>query len=238
MDLVDWSEARLLEIEAEFRVLADHLGIETVTVIPVAAVSGENIVDRAHNMSWYHGPTLLEFLESVEVADPARHAALRFPVQYVLRPQSDEFHDYRGYAGTIAAGEATPGMEVTVLPLGVNTTLLAVDAFETELPCAGSGEAVTLRLADDIDISRGHMIVDAAHPPAIASRITADLCWMSDTSQLKRRQQFFLKHTTRRVRCRVESIDDRLEVESFDRIEGPESLALNDIGRVTLRMLR
>ncbi len=237
MDLVEWSESRLLEIEADFRVVADHLGVETVTVIPVAAVSGENIVDRALSMPWYNGPTLLEFLETVEVADPARHAALRFPVQYVLRPQKDEFHDYRGYAGTIAAGDVTPGAEVTVLPLGVRTTILAVDRFEETLDDAGSGEAVTIRLAEDIDVGRGHMIVDAVHPPAITSQFTADLCWMSDTSNLQARQQFWLKHTTRKVRCRVESIDDRLEVESFDRTPGPESLVLNDIGRVTLRTL-
>ena len=139
MDLVDWSQQRYLAIAADFRGLADKLGVERVTVVPVAAVAGDNIVDRGSNMPWYEGPTLLEFLETVEVPDPARHAALRFPVQYVIRPHTTEFHDYRGYAGTLAAGCAEVGAEVTVLPLGVRTRIAGLDRFEEPLQRARSG---------------------------------------------------------------------------------------------------
>ncbi|MEO9254315.1 MAG: GTP-binding protein, partial [Tepidiformaceae bacterium] len=237
MDLVDWSQSRFDEIEQQFRTFAVELGVEQVTVLPVAAVAGENVVDRGENLSWYTGSTLLEFLETVEVADPARHAALRFPVQFVLRPHTNDFHDYRGYAGTVAAGTVHVGSEVTVLPLNVRTHVIAIDRCEEPLESAGSGDAVSIRLADELDVGRGHMIVDALDPAPIATRFTADLCWMSDGIPLRPRQQFWIKHTSRRVRCIVEYIDDRLDVSTLERVPGPESLSLNDIGRVTVRTL-
>jgi bifunctional enzyme CysN/CysC len=237
MDLVGWDAARLAEIAADFADVAARLGVECVTVLPMAAISGENIVERATHMPWYTGPTLLEFLEAVEVQDPARHASLRFPVQYVIRPQSTEFHDYRGYAGTIAAGRARAGDEVVVLPTGARSSIASIDRFQESLTSAGSGDAVTIRLADDIDVSRGQMIVGADHDLPITNRFTADVCWMSDTVALQPRQQYWIKHTTRRVKCVVESLDDRLNVASFDREADPEALGLNDIGQVTLRTL-
>ena len=237
MDLVDWAEARLTEIAADFQSLAARLHVDTVTVVPMAAASGDNIVDRSAAMPWYEGPTLLEFLETVEVSDPARHAGLRFPVQYVIRPLTNAYHDYRSYAGTVAAGRVEVGEEVIVLPVGARTRVVGVDRYQEELASAESGEAVAIRLADEIDLSRGGMIVDAAQPATIATRFTADLCWMSDTAPLKPRQQFWIKHTTRRVKCLVESLDDRLDVEHYERQPGPESFPLNEIGRVTLKTL-
>jgi bifunctional enzyme CysN/CysC len=237
MDLANWSEERYLAIAADFRQVADQLGVERVTVVPVAAVTGDNIVDKGPNMPWYEGPTLLEFLETVEVPDSARHAALRFPVQYVVRPHTTAFHDYRGYAGTLAAGRAEVGDEVTVLPLGVRSRIAAIDRYEEPLRCAESGDAVSIRLTDDLDVGRGYMIVDAAHPAPVATRFTADLCWMNESVQLRPRQQFWIKQTSRRVRCLVEHLDDRLDVTSFERQDSPESFALNDIGRVTIRSM-
>ena len=237
MDLVDWSQSVVNEIAADFKQLSDHLGVETVTVMPVAAAAGDNVVDASVHMPWYSGPTLLEFLESVEVADPAEHAALRFPVQYVIRPLTNEYHDYRGYAGTIAAGSVASGQEVLVLPIGVRTTVTSVDRYDQMDGAGDSGDAVTIRLADDIDLGRGGMIVDATTPATSATRFTADLCWMSEGQPLKAGQQFWLKHTTRRVRCVVQSLDDRLEVESFERTANPESFPLNEIGRVTIRTM-
>ncbi len=237
MDLVDWSRERFEEISAEFLALTGHLGVDEVTIVPMAAAAGDNIVDRSENMPWYEGPTLLDFLETVEVADPARHAGLRFPVQYVIRPLTNAYHDYRGYAGTVAAGRVEVGEEVIVLPIGVRTRVTGVDRYEEELAGADSGDSVSIRLADNIDISRGHMIVDAAQPATAATRFSADLCWMSEASPLKARQQFWLKHTTRRVKCLVESLDDRLEVESYERTPNPESFPLNEIGRVTIKTL-
>lgn len=237
MDLVDYSEARLREIEAEFEQVTNHLEVESVTVIPMAAAPGDNVVDPSTNMPWYSGPTLLDFLEAVEVPDPARHAALRLPVQTVLRPLTDEFHDYRGYAGTIAAGEVHPGMRVLALPVGIESTVVSVDRFQEQLESAAAGDAVAVRLADEIDLGRGGMLVDPAHPAISTSRFSADLCWMSEGPPLKAGQQFWLKHTTRRVKCLVQSLDDRLEVETYDRTENPESFPLNEIGRVTIRTM-
>ncbi|MCC6381561.1 MAG: sulfate adenylyltransferase [Dehalococcoidia bacterium] len=237
MDLVDWSQDAFAAIEADFRKLSAKLGNPRVTVLPISAVSGDNIVAASNNMPWYQGPPLLEFLETVEVPDPARHAGLRFPVQYVIRPQCDEFHDYRGYAGTVAAGSVAVGSEVLVLPLGVHSRVTGVDRFTEPLPRAASGEAVAIRLADDLDVGRGSMLVDVAAPASVTTRFTADVCWMNDASSLCPRQQFLLKHTSRRVRCRVESLDERLHVGSFERERRPEAFTLNDIGRVTLRTL-
>jgi bifunctional enzyme CysN/CysC len=237
MDLAGWSESRFREIEAEFRRLTTVLGVEQVTVIPVAAVTGDNIVDRGENLPWYDGPTVLEFLESVDVPDPARHAALRFPIQYVLRPHTNEFHDYRGYAGTVAAGTARVGAEVTVLPLGRRTTIAGVDRYLEPMESAESGDAVSIRLADELDVGRGHMIVSASDPARSATRFTADICWMSDGAPLRPRQQFWIKHTARRVRCLVESISDRLDVTTLERVANPDALGLNDIGRVVIRTL-
>jgi len=237
MDLVDWSEERFREIENDYRRLAAHLGVPAVTVIPMAAVSGENIVERATSMPWYEGPALLEFLETVDVPDPARHAELRFPVQYVIRPQSIEFHDYRGYAGTVAAGMLEVGAHVTVLPVGTSTRVVGIDRFQQPLAAAESGDAVTVRLEDDLDVSRGYMLVSADASAPSTNRFTADLCWMSDTTTLRPRQQFWIKHTTRRVKCLVESLDDQLEVETLQRVGHPESLSLNGIGRVTIKTL-
>jgi bifunctional enzyme CysN/CysC len=237
MDLVDWSQERFEAIEAEFRALSDQLGASHITVLPVAAVSGENIVERTERMPWFTGPSLIEFLETVDIPEPERNAALRFPVQYVIRPQSSAHPDYRGYAGTVAAGQVAVGTKVRVLPLGLTTEIVGVDRFEEQLETARSGDAVTIRLAHDLDISRGHMLVCPDEPAPVACRVVADLCWMSDSAPLRPGQQFLLRHTTRRVRAIVESIEDRLDVASFDRQGAPEALLLNDIGRVTIRTL-
>ena len=235
LDLVDWSETRFREIEADFRLTAAGLGIPRVTVLPIAAVSGDNIVDRGENLHWFDGPTVLEFLETVEVPDPARHAALRLPVQFVLRPLNDEFHDYRGYAGTVAAGVVRAGDDVTVLPIGASTRIASVDRYRESVPSALSGDAIAVRLEDELDVGRGYMIVDALNPPSTTSRFSADLCWMNAETVLKPGAQFWIKHTSRRVRCRIASLDDRLDIETLQRQERPDTFALNEIGRVTIR---
>ena len=235
LDLVDWSEARFREIEAAFRITAADLGVPLVTVLPIAAVSGDNIVARGENLDWFDGPTVLEFLETVDVPDSARHAALRLPVQFVLRPLSDEFHDYRGYAGTVAAGSVCPGDDVIILPLGARTRIESVDRYRESVASAASGDAIAVRLTEDLDVGRGYMIADANHPPSITSRFSADLCWMNSDATLKPGAQFWIKHTSRRVRCRIASLDDRLDIETLGRHQQPAAFALNDIGRVTIR---
>ncbi|MGE3075879.1 MAG: sulfate adenylyltransferase subunit 1 [Dehalococcoidia bacterium] len=237
MDLTDWSEGRYRDIEAEYRTLANRLGVANISVVPMAAVSGENIVGPAPNMPWYNGPTLLELLETIEVPDPARHADVRFPVQYVVRPQTTEHHDYRGYAGTLAAGVLEVGSHVTVLPVGKTSRVVAIDRFDQALGAAEHGDAVTVRLEDEIDVGRGYMLVSADRELPSTRRFTADLCWMNDAIDLRPRQQFWLKHTTRKVKCMVESIDDRLDVQSLDRVPEPATLTLNDIGRITIKAM-
>ncbi|MBK7725076.1 MAG: sulfate adenylyltransferase [Dehalococcoidia bacterium] len=237
MDLAGWSRSRYDEIEGEYRALAGRLGVPRVTVIPMAAVSGENIVEGAPSMPWYTGPTLLEFLETVEVRDPARHADVRFPVQYVIRPLTDEHHDYRGYAGTLAAGVLEVGSHVTVLPVGKTTRVAGIDRFDQRLAAAESGDAVTVRLEDDIDVSRGYMFVTADAPLPTTNRFAADICWMSDSTALRPRQQFWIKHTTRRVKCMVESLDDRLEIEDLERTAAGDAMSLNEIGRITIKTM-
>jgi len=237
MDLVEWSRDHFDQIEREYMKLARRLEVPQVTIIPMAAVNGDNIVDRGATPDWYQGPTLLEFLETVVVPDPAQHADLRFPVQYVIRPLTDEHHDYRGYAGTVAAGKVSVGDAVTVLPIGKQTTVAGIDRFDEHLDSAESGEAIALRLADNLDVSRGYMVVSSERPAPTTNRFTADICWMSDSTALRNRQQFWVRHTTRRVKCLIESIDDLLDVETLGRVPNPETLTLNDIGRVTVKTM-
>ena len=237
MDLVNWSRERYLEIEREYLKLARRLGIPTVSVVPISAVSGDNIVERGTNLPWYEGPTLLEFLETVEVPNPARHADVRFPVQYVIRPQTDDYHDYRGYAGTLAAGVLEVGSRVTVLPVGKSSRVAAIDRFQQPLAAAESGDAVTVRLEDDIDVSRGYMLVSADAPLPTTNRFSADICWMSESTVLRPRQQFWIKHTTRRVKCLVESLDDRLDIDSLERGAAGETMGLNETGRITIKTM-
>ena len=237
MDLVGWSQTRFREIEAQFVALADTLGVRHTTTIPMSALRGDNVVTPSDAMPWYEGSTLLGFLEEVEVSGTGdrRAGALRFPVQYVLRPQSGAHPDYRGYAGTIAAGEAVPGAAVTVLPGGDRTRIASIDALGRPAARAAAGDAVVIRLQDDVDVSRGYMIVSAERPPSITSTFSADVCWLSGGTALEPTRQYSLKHTTRRVRCLIESIDDQLDIGRLERVIAPEALALNEIGRITVR---
>ncbi len=235
MDLVEWSRDVFNAIEAEYRALAATLGVPAVTVIPMAAVSGENIVSSAPQAPWYSGPPLLEFLENVQVPDPARHAELRFPVQYVIRPQTTEHHDYRGYAGTVAAGVAEVGADVTVLPLGLTTRIAAIDRFDQPVAEAEHGDAVTIRLAEEIDVSRGYMLVSAGKQVPCTNRFTADICWMSDTSVLRPGNRYWVKHTTRRVKCIVESLDSLFNVQTLGHLANPDGVGMNDIARITVK---
>lgn len=237
MDLVDWSEERFREIESDFRELAAHLGARSVTAIPVSALHGDNIVKSSARTPWYDGQPLLEYLETVELHEHDCDGPLRFPVQHVIRPQRREFHDYRGYAGTVACGCVHPGDEVIALPAGVKTTVKSVDSFQSALEGAAPGHSVALQLADDIDVGRGHMIADAARPPAATNRFTADICWMDAEEALRAGQQFWLKQATRRVRCRVEALDSRLDIETMTADGAPGEFVLNDIGQVTVRTL-
>jgi bifunctional enzyme CysN/CysC len=227
MDLVEFSQERFDEIAHEFDAFVAGLGATTdVVAVPISALNGDNVVDRSPSTPWYQGPTLLDHLERVEPAVADTRTGARLPVQYVLRPQTDEFHDYRGYAGTIAGGVLRPGDEVVVLPSGRTTTVVGIE---------GAHRAVSVQLADDLDVSRGDLIAAAADPPPVRRELDATLCWFDENASLKSGETYLLKHTTRTVKARVESVVHRVDVESLA-TEDADGLALNEIGRVRLRL--
>ncbi len=234
MDLVDYDESVYERIVGDFRAFAARLALPDVVAIPIAALQGDNVVHPSTQMPWYDGPVLLEHLETVHVErEEAALRPARFPVQYVIRPMSVERPDYRGYAGTVAAGTLRAGDDVVVLPSGRRTTVAGIDTFDGPLEAAVAGQAVTLRLADDLDVSRGDMVVAAQDPPAVESSFDATVCWMAE-SPLRPGQRVLVKHTTRTVKAVVVALHDRLDVTSLSSSPA-EELGLNDIGRVTLR---
>ncbi len=241
MDLVEHSRERFEQLVAEFEVFAAKLsGIGTgtgmgrdISYIPMSALDGDNVVDRSQKMSWYGGPTLLELLEQVEVAyDHPYDRPARFPVQWVIRPAQGS--DYRGYAGQMASGALRAGEEVVVLPGGQRTSIEAIDTFDGELVEALAPMSVTLRLSDELDISRGETICRAEQEPTVSRELQADVCWMTD-APLRPGRRYVLKHTTRSVTAIVDELCDHVDVHTLERGAPPAELALNDIGRVRLR---
>jgi bifunctional enzyme CysN/CysC len=235
MDLADFEESRFDEIEAELRELADRLGVEDEVTIPISALEGDNVVERSEAMTWYAGPTLLEHLESVEIAGDRDLASRRFPVQWVIRPMSGEHHDYRGYAGQVAGGIWQVGDDVLVLPSGLQTQVAAVETADGPLESAIPGMSITIRLADDIDVGRGDMLCDPSSPPVVARRLEATVCWMSE-QPLQQGARLAVKQTTRSSRAIVDEIRSVLDVHTLEDDPGGHELALNDIGTVALRL--
>jgi bifunctional enzyme CysN/CysC len=234
MDLVAWSQEVFDRIAGEFSAFAAKLGVPDLTVVPVSALHGDNVVTRSASTPWYDGPSLLQHLERVEVGSDLNLTDPRFPVQYVIRPQSDAFHDYRGYAGTVSSGVLRPGDEVRVLPSGLTTTITAIDGPRGPVAEAFPPMSVTVRLADDLDVSRGDLLCAPADPPEVAQDLDALVCWMTD-QPLRPRQRLAVKHTTRTVRGMVRELAYRLDVNTLERDPDATELGLNDIGRVRLR---
>ena len=235
MDLINYDEKAFNEVKEEFRNFAMKLEIPDLTFIPVSALHGDNVVERSSNMPWYEGSSLLHHLEEVHIASDRNHIDARFPVQYVIRPQSDEHHDYRGYAGTVAGGVFKPGDEVMVLPSGFTSTVASIDSYDGPVAEAFGPMAVTIRLADDIDISRGDMICRPNNQPVSSQDIQAMVCWMSENADLTPRMKLALKHTTRSSRVMITDLHYRIDVNTLHREENPSSLQLNEIGRISLR---
>ncbi len=234
MDLVDYDEAVFDRIAEEMTDWAARLDIWDITFVPISALHGDNVVERSTNMDWYLGATLLYHLEHVVIATDRNFADLRFPVQWVIRPMSDEHHDYRGYAGQVAAGVIRAGDEVMVLPSGKRSRIASVDSFEGPIDAAFPTMSVTLRLEDELDISRGDMFVNADDPPVPAREIEAMVCWMSDRP-LTPGARYAIKQTTRSGRAVVEQLEYRVDVNTLEHVETTE-LGLNAIGRVHLRL--
>jgi sulfate adenylyltransferase large subunit len=231
MDLVDWSQERFEEIASKL----DALGLPDLVVIPISALQGDNVVERSERMPWYDGTPLLEHLETVEIASDRDLDSRRFPVQWVIRPQSEEHHDFRGYAGQVAGGVWSAGDEVVVVPAGLRTQVEAVETIDGPLEAAIPPMSATIRLADDLDVSRGDMLADPADPPTIARELEARVCWMSERP-LEPPARLAVKQTTRSVRAIADELVSRIDVHTLADVPGPETLGLNDIGVVRLRL--
>jgi sulfate adenylyltransferase large subunit len=239
MDLVDWSQPVFEAIVADLRAFVrglDGISPDALAFIPMCALRGDNVVDRSPNMPWYSGPSLLAHLESVEIdrgKPPGPDVPLRFPVQWVIRPQSVEFADYRGYAGQIARGSIAVGDEIVVLPSGRRSRVKGIDTYDGPLDEAFAPMSVTVLLEDDLDVSRGDMLVRAAGVPTISQELDAFVCWMSE-QPLEPRGRLALKHTTRWVRAIVTELVHKVDVNTMEKLQ-VERLGLNDIGLVRLK---
>jgi sulfate adenylyltransferase subunit 1 len=234
MDLVEWDEAVFERIREEFDVFAARLDVPDVTVIPISALHGDNVVDRNDAIGWYEGPSLLHHLENVHVSGDRNFVDARFPVQCVIRPHDARHLDYRGYAGTVAGGVLRPGDEVLALPSGLTSTIVSIDTADGAVEQAFAPMSVTVRLRDDIDISRGDMLCRPRNVPMITQDIDAMMCWMSE-QPLRAGAKLAIKHTSRVARAVVRELQYRLDVNSLHRDLAAEQLQLNDIGRIRMR---
>jgi bifunctional enzyme CysN/CysC len=236
MDLVDYAEQRFNDIRADVLALATDVEFDpsAMTFVPISALVGDNVVDRTERMNWYRGPTLLRHLETV-VVDGYADVAARLPIQYVIRPQSVEHGDYRGYAGTVAAGVLRAGEDVVVLPSGRRTTVAAIDTADGPVDHAAAGRAVTILLADDVDVVRGDLIASAADAPPAVHAFAATVAWLDGTAPLATNSAYRLKHTTRSVRATVTGVEHRLDIEQLGSPLVADTLAFNEVGVITVK---
>lgn len=234
MDLVNYDEAVFDRIISDYNDFASRLDIHDFHFIPISALHGDNVVHRSENMPWYDGPTLLHTLENVTVANDVNHVDMRFPVQTVIRPHSDAHHDFRGYAGRLASGIIRQGDAVTVLPSGISTTVKAVHTPAGEVMEAFAPQSITIELNDDVDVSRGDMIVRAGNQPKLTQDVQAMICWLGD-EQVAKGSKWIIRHTARESRVILQAIDYRLNMETINRETEVPSLHKNDIARITLR---
>ncbi len=235
MDLVDFSEERYNEIVEEFSEFATRLDIHDLRFVPISALHGDNVVDESDHTPWYNGPSVLHLLENIYVASDRNMIDVRFPVQYVIRPHTMENQDYRGYAGQVVGGVLKPGDDVMVLPSGFESKIASIDTFDGPVDEAAPPMSVTIRLEDDLDISRGDMICRPHNRPEAGQDIDAMVCWLTDDATLRPGAKFAIKHTTRWARAMVADMQYRLDINSLHRDEEADSLALNEIGRIRLR---
>ncbi|HQS05742.1 MAG TPA: GTP-binding protein [Daejeonella sp.] len=225
MDMVAYSE--------DYAAIAEKLNLKEVTYIPVSALKGDNIVNKSDKMSWYDGKSLLDHLETIEVNEAVLSHQARMPVQWVIRPQTDELHDYRGYAGRILSGSFHVNDKITVLPSGIRSEISKIETNFTEQGEAESGMSVTLHLKDNIDIGRGDILVNTSHEPLVAQEIEADLCWM-DTRPLDSSIMYLIQHNSKVTKCKIREILHKVNINTLEKIE-TDTFQLNDIGRIVLK---
>ena len=237
MDLVEFSQVVFEAIKVDFTEVAHKLGNNDVHFIPISAKLGDNVVDRSSNMDWYTGATFIGLMESLPVGGDHNFTDPRFPVQYVIRPQSDQYHDYRGYAGRVAGGVFRVGQEVVALPGGQRTTVEGIDLGKDSLQIAFAPQSVTLRLAHEIDISRGSMIVDAVNQPQQGQEIDLMVCWLS-SKPLQHRGRYFLKHTSNEMKCVVTEIAYKVNINTLGEMDEDTNIGLNEIAKISIKTTR
>ncbi|MDB9963764.1 sulfate adenylyltransferase subunit CysN [Vicingaceae bacterium] len=234
MDLVDYSEEVFEKIKKETEAFISKLGIKDINFIPISALKGDNVVNKSENMDWYQGGTLLYLLENIHIGSDHNHVDCRFPVQYVIRPQTDEFHDYRGYAGRVAGGVFRPGDRVVALPSGFGSTIKSIDTMDGPIEDAFAPMSVTLTLEDEIDISRGDMIVRENNQPNVTQDVDIMVCWLNE-KPLQVRGKYAIKHTSNDVRCIVKEVKYKVDINTLHRLEDDKVIKMNDIGRISIR---
>lgn len=234
MDLVDYNQKEYEKLKTELVGFSSKLKTKDVRFIPISALNGDNVVNRSTNMNWYEGSTLLHTLENIHIASDHNHIDCRFPIQNVIRPQKTEFHDYRGYAGRIAGGVFKKGDKVTILPSGFKSTIKSIDTFSGEISEAFAPMSISMCLEDDIDISRGDMIVRENNQPNTSQDIELMVCWM-DEKPLQSKGKYIIKHTSKEVRCMVKNIQYKMDINTLHRLENDSTIGANDIARISIR---
>lgn len=234
MDLVNWDEKTFHKIVTDYKAFASKLDIKDVHFLPISALAGDNVVNRSENMPWYQGPTLMYLLETIHIGSDLNHIDARFPVQYVIRPMKNDYHDFRGYAGRIAGGVFRVGDKVKALPSGFSSRIKSILTMDGELQEAFAPQSVTITLDDEIDISRGDMLVRENNVPQIEQEFDVMLCWMNEKKMVPR-GKYILRHTTKECKCIVKEVKYKLNINTLQRVEEEVEIGLNDIGRVTIR---
>lgn len=234
MDLVDYNEDVFNKIKKDLEDFSSKLEVKDINFIPISALMGDNVVDRSEKMSWYEGPTLMYLLENIHISSDINHIDGRFPVQYVIRPQTTEYHDFRGYAGRITSGVLRVGDEIQVHPSGFQSKIKSISTMDGNLPEAFAPMSVTVTLEDEIDISRGDMITRLNNVPEVTQDIEAMVCWFNEKA-LQLNGKYALKHTSRDVRCVIKDIKYKMDINTLHRLEDQKEIKMNDIGRITLR---
>jgi len=235
MDLVEYKQEVFDEIVADFKNFASRLDIPHVDFIPISALHGDNVVDKSENMPWFQGGSLLYTLETVYIGHEFNHVDPRFAVQWVIRPQSEKHHDFRGFGGRVVGGVFRKGDEVMILPSGFTTRIKGIHEFENELEEAFSPMSVALTLEDEIDISRGDMIVKPNNKPHVDQDVEAMICWFSESTSLQTGRKYALLHTSKEVKAIVKDVRYKIDVNTLHKIEDDREMKLNDIGRIVLR---
>lgn len=233
MDMVDYSQNAFNDIHKAYSEIAAKLQLNEVTYIPISALKGDNVVNVSNKMPWYNGKSLLDHLETIQVNEDEKSPQARMPVQWVIRPQTDELHDYRGYAGRVSSGSFHVNDKVTVLPSGVRSEISRIETFGEDQQEIHSGMSVTLHLKDNVDISRGDILVNSSHEPILSQLIEADLCWM-DTRPLDDSMTYLIQHNSKQTKCKIREILHKVNINTLEKISA-ETFQLNDIGRIVIK---